>query len=127
YNPSSTSPTVAASSTTASASPAVTLRSWVGILTVTLTPTDLNSVTGAPDVLYAAAGEPTVSSKDSTVGSTSRASNVPRTASRVLSPSPVIVSTTRSPGSMSPRSASLRRTATVTPPAVSVKTPVVSA
>src|SRR2546429_6240003 len=40
-----------------------------------------------------------------------------RTPSSVFSPSPVISSTTRSPGSISPRSASLRSTAVVTPPA----------
>src|SRR5262249_42244456 len=51
--------------------------------------------------------------------------NVPRTASSVFSPSPVISSTTRSSGSMSPRAASLLSTAVVTPPAVSVKMPVV--
>src|SRR5215218_1926963 len=60
-------------------------------------------------------------------GAISWTSNVPRTASSVLSPSPVMTSTTRSPGSMSPRAASLARTAVVVPPAVSVKMPVVSA
>src|ERR1700724_540189 len=65
--------------------------------------------------------------KASTVGSIVRVSNVPRTASSVLRPSPVITSTTRSSGSMSPRSASFARTAVVTPPAVSVKMPVVCA
>ena len=54
-------------------------------------------------------------------------SKVPRTASSVFSPSPVITITTRSSGSMSPRAASLASTAIVTPPAVSVKTPVVCA
>src|SRR4051812_48399185 len=69
----------------------------------------------------------TVASNASNRGSISWASNVPRTASRVLSPSPVIPSTTVSCGSMSPRAASLARVAVVTPPAVSVKMPVVSA
>src|SRR5271154_1162680 len=65
--------------------------------------------------------------KASTVGAIVLVSNVPRTASSVFRPSPVITSTTRSSGSMSPRAASLASTAVVTPPAVSVKTPVVSA
>ena len=55
------------------------------------------------------------------------ARNVPRTASSVFRPSPVMTSTTRSSRPMSPRSASLASVAVVTPPAVSVKIPVVSA
>ena len=60
-------------------------------------------------------------------GSTSTAWKESRTASSVFRPSPVMTSTTRSPAPMSPRSASLASTAVVTPPAVSVKMPVVSA
>src|SRR5690348_3671167 len=68
---------------------------------------------------------PSAASKAATVGAIEHVSNVPRTASSVLRPSPVMTSTTRSSRSMSPRSASLRSTAVVTPPAVSVKIPVV--
>src|SRR3954453_17207553 len=60
-------------------------------------------------------------------GAISCAVNVPLTASSVLRPSPVMTRTTRSAGSMSPRSASFASTAVVVPPAVSVQTPVVSA
>src|SRR4051812_37411019 len=69
----------------------------------------------------------TAVSKASKRGSISCASNVPRTASSVLRPSPVMTSTTVSSRPMSPRSASLASVAVVTPPAVSVKMPVVSA
>src|SRR4029079_18216557 len=60
-------------------------------------------------------------------GAISNASKVPRTASSVLRPSPVMTRTARWSGSLSPLSASLPSTAVVTPPAVSVKMPVVSA
>src|SRR5205085_767105 len=72
-----------------------------------------------------ASGTPALNA--ASVGSIVRVSNVPRTASSVFRPSPVITSTTRSSGSMSPRCASFASTAVVTPPAVSVKMPVVSA
>src|SRR4051794_30835436 len=75
----------------------------------------------------ATSGASTFASKESSVGSISLMEKPSRTASRVFKPSPVIQTTTRSSGSMSPRSASLASTATVTPPAVSVKMPVVSA
>src|SRR5579884_2079330 len=66
-------------------------------------------------------------SKLASVGSITRVSNVPRAQSSVLSPSPVITATTRSPGSIAPARASLASTAVVTPPAVSVKIPVLRA
>src|SRR4029079_2126033 len=66
-------------------------------------------------------------SKLSRSGSISCIRKVSRVASKVFSPSPVRYTTTRSPAAISPRSASLRKTPTVTPPAVSVKIPVVSA
>src|SRR4051812_24301019 len=69
----------------------------------------------------------TLLSNCSNRGSISCASKVSRTASSVLRPSPVMTSTTRSPGPMSPRSASFASVAVVVPPAVSVKMPVVSA
>src|SRR5947209_6420016 len=65
--------------------------------------------------------------KESSVGSISQVSDVPRATSSVFSPSPVMYATTRSSGSITPRAASFASTATVTPPAVSVKIPVVRA
>src|ERR1700722_8791631 len=82
----------------------------------------------AAGVLAALTGACSTSASNcSTDGSISWDSKVPRTASSVFSPSPVITSTTRSSGSMPPRAASFASTAVVTPPAVSVKTPVVCA
>src|SRR5687768_3115594 len=66
-------------------------------------------------------------SKLATAGSISLMRKVSRVASRVFSPSPVITATTRSPAGSRPSRASLARTPIVTPPAVSVKIPVVSA
>src|SRR3990170_6454225 len=51
----------------------------------------------------------------------------PSIASTVFSPVPVMYATMTSSGAKTPRTASARRTATVTPPAVSVKIPSVSA
>src|SRR4051794_2452405 len=70
-------------------------------------------------------GRSTCATNSSSDGAISWLSKVSRTASSVFRPSPVMTSTTRSSGSMSPRSASLASTAVVVPPAVSVKTPVV--
>ncbi len=92
--------------------------SCVGILTSTLM--------GAA-VYPATAARPRASPNEAVVGSISWVSKLPRTASSVLRPSPVITTTTRSSAPMSPRSASLASTAVVTPPAVSVKIPVVCA
>ena len=111
---SSTSPTVAPSTSTVAAPPAAS-RSCVGSLTVTAIRRAATArLDGRPRTVEARRRSRSVS-------------NVPRTASSVLRPSPVMTSTTRSSGSMSPRSASLASVAVVTPPAVSVKMPVVSA
>ena len=89
------------SSTLASDSPPVTLRSCVGILTVTAIGRDLRQPRAAS---RRRARGPRRSPRRSGRSRTSR--SVPRTASSVFRPSPVITSTTRSSGSMSPRSAS---------------------
>ena len=96
-------------------SPPAAARSWVGILTVTAIRRTASAPLDLVDELVDASA------------SISYVSNVPRTASSVFRPSPVMTSTTRSSGSMSPRAASFASTAVVTPPAVSVKMPVVSA